>query len=268
MDISNSKEAENPYHILMTNDDGFDAEGLRTLQASLSEKVKLTIVAPAFEKSGASHSISLKHELTLFERAKDQYAFDGTPVDCVHFAMRNLLLEKPDLVLSGINHGANLANDTLYSGTVGGAMVGCIEGVPAIAVSLVDYEKNGINHFDTAVFVVNQLLAKKAVLNEFSRRVININVPNIPVSDLAGIVTTDLGERIYADEFLPGRIMHTFRYNHKAPVNFGSAESDVSRIKDGFATVSVLKPSFFDADANVKMDQLLIGSLSTESFKN
>lgn len=248
-----------PYHILMTNDDGFDAKGLRSLYSSLvkNSNVRITIVAPAFEKSGAGHSISLKHELTLFEREDGQFAFDGTPVDCVHFAMRNLLSDKPDLVLSGINHGANLANDTLYSGTVGGAMVGCVEGLPAIAVSLVDYQKEGENHFETAVHVVQDLLKKKSQLKDFSRRVINVNVPNVPISELSGVVVSDLGERIYADEFLPGRIMHTFRYNHKAPVNFGSAQSDVSKVKQGYATVSLLKPSFFDAEGNDKLNEML-----------
>lgn len=245
-------------HILMTNDDGFDAEGLRALVKSVKEVARVTVVAPAFEKSGASHSISLKSELTLFEKAQDEYAFDGTPVDCVHFAMRNLLSEKPDLVLSGINHGANLANDTLYSGTVGGALVGCIEGIPAMAVSLVDYAKGDAeNHFDTACQVVRSLLKKMPGLVDFRRKVININVPNIPASQLNGHKLASLGERIYADEFLPGNIPHTFRYNHKAPVNFGAADSDVMIVQDGFASISVLRPSYFDQAASKAFEALL-----------
>jgi 5'-nucleotidase len=245
-------------HILMTNDDGFDAQGLRSLVSAVKKVARVTVVAPAFEKSGASHSISLKSELTLFEKAQDEYAFDGTPVDCVHFAMRNLLAEKPDLVLSGINHGANLANDTLYSGTVGGALVGCIEGVPAMAVSLVDYCKNdGVNHFDTACQVVVSLLQKLPALVDFRRKVVNINVPNIPPSQLKGRKIASLGERIYADEFLPGTIPHTFRYNHKAPVNFGAQDSDVMIVQDGFASISVLRPSYYDQSASSAFEALL-----------
>ncbi|MFW7379087.1 MAG: 5'/3'-nucleotidase SurE [Oligoflexus sp.] len=243
--------------ILLSNDDGFDAKGLQFLIDGLASQARLMVVAPAYERSGASHSISLKVDMALQERAPSHFAFDGTPVDCVQFGLRNLVPEKPDLIISGINHGANLANDTLYSGTVGAAMVGAAAGIPSIAVSLVDYRHKGENHFANALTVLSELLKIWHHLDDFQKRVININVPNIPAEEFRGIKVAQLGERIYGEEFHPGEIPNTFRYFHEEPINFGGHDFDVTEIQNGFATLSVLRPSLFDAEKNRHLSDVL-----------
>lgn len=243
--------------ILLSNDDGFDASGLRYLVEGIADLAELMVVAPAYERSGASHSISLKVEMALQARGANQYAFDGTPVDCLQFALRNLVPHKPDLVISGINHGANLANDTLYSGTVGAALAGAAAGIPALAVSLVDYHENKTNYFANALKVVRRLIKMRHQLDEFQKSVININVPNIPEAEFKGLKVTRLGERIYGEEFIPGEIPNTFRYFHEEPINFGGHNYDVTEIKNGFATFSVLKPTLFDAERNRNLKELL-----------
>jgi len=251
--------------ILLSNDDGFDAEGLRFLIDGLEAQARLMVVAPAYERSGASHSISLKVDMALQERAPNQFAFDGTPVDCVQFALRNLILEKPDLVISGINHGANLANDTLYSGTVGAAMVGAAAGIPSLAVSLVDYLGKGSNHFQNALMVIQKIIKSRHKLGHLQKRVININVPNIPQDQFLGLKVTKLGERIYGEEFLPGEIPNTFRYFHEEPINFGGNDFDVTESQNGFATLSVLQPSLFaEADNHHLRDILQLETLGID----
>ncbi len=242
--------------ILLTNDDGFDAAGLQALINALQEQAEIMVVAPAFERSGASHSISVGHDLALQERGEGRYAFDGTPVDCVQFALRNLIQHKPEMIISGINHGANLGNDTLYSGTVGAAMAGCVEGVVGLAVSLVNYRKDQ-HHFETAVDVVLKLLRQRHRLSEFQNRVLNINVPNIELAKLRGIKLCSLGERIYGEEFIAGKLPGSFRYNHTEPINFGGTNVDVSEVKDDFASVSVLRPLLFDVEKQQLFEKLL-----------
>ena len=244
--------------ILLTNDDGFDAAGLQALIDALDQMADLIVVAPAFERSGASHSISVYHDLALQERDPDRYAFDGTPVDCVQFALRNLVNRKPDLIISGINHGANLGNDTLYSGTVGAAMAGCAEGITALAVSLVNY-RHHTHYFETAVSLVVRLVKQRHALGGFHNRVLNINVPNVPIGELKGTRLCSLGERIYSEEFVPGKLPGSFRYNHSEPINFGGHNVDVTEIQAGYATVSVLRPLLFDKRKQEELDELVAG---------
>ena len=146
--------------ILLSNDDGFDATGLRYLVSYLETKYEIMVVAPAYEKSGASHGISLKAEMALQERAPNQYAFDGTPVDCVLFALRNLVEKKPDLIISGINHGANLGNDTLYSGTVGAALAGAQHAILRLLFLCATTTKEK-NYFSHAAEVLEKNFATK-----------------------------------------------------------------------------------------------------------
>jgi 5'-nucleotidase len=232
--------------VLLSNDDGIQADGLQHLCDGVREFAEVMVVAPVHERSGASHSISLKAEMALQEWGEARFAFDGSPVDCVQFAMRNLVPKKPDLMISGINHGANLANDTLYSGTVGAAMVACSSGVPALAVSLVDYHPRRENYFSTAVAQVQRLLKRGLWFDDFQGRVLNLNVPNIPSEECRGLKVAQLGERIYSQEFRPGDIPNTYRYHHEEPINFGGTDMDVTEIQNGYATLTVLRPSLYD----------------------
>lgn len=244
-----------PFTIL-TNDDGIDAEGLQRVIAGVADLVDPLVVAPARERSGASHSISLGRDLHLQDRDQQVFALDGTPVDCVLFALRNLVRDKPALCISGINHGANLGNDTLYSGTVGAALVAASEGIPAIAISM---DSRGPYEFDTAIYVLREVLKnRQKIFSRIHTKVLNINVPNLPLAQLKGIRLGKPGERIWSEEFVAGGEPNTFRYHHEEPINFGGSGFDVTAVTDGYASLSVLAPSLFDQHSHEILEDLKI----------
>ena len=155
------------------------------------------MVAPDRDRSGASNSLTLDRPLRVTEVADDTYCVDGTPTDCVHLAVTGLLEYEPDIVLSGVNAGSNMGDDTLYSGTVAAAMEGRFLGLPAIAVSLVG--KHPYRHFSTACDVVIKLL-KQLDLSDFpANTILNINVPDIPLHEVRGVKVTRLGQRHRAE---------------------------------------------------------------------
>mgnify|MGYP003688115097 CR=1 FL=1 len=239
---------------ILTNDDGLRADGIQAVYEAVKNICDPLLLAPAQERSGASHSISLGKDIHLHEEHDHSYSFDGTPVDCVLFALRNLVKEKPDLLISGINHGANLGNDTLCSGTVGAALAAANEGIPAIAISM---DGRGPYHFETATHVLLKILEQKQkIFSKIHPRVLNINVPNIPLAELKGIRVCKLGERIWSEEFVAGKTPGSFRYYHEEPINFGGKGFDVSELKDGYATISVLHPSLLDKHSNDILEDL------------
>ncbi len=160
--------------ILLSNDDGYQARGLRTLADGLAELAEVTIVAPDRNRSGASNSLTLDAPLRVEQAEANVYYVNGTPTDCVHVAMTGLLADEPDMVISGINHGANLGDDVLYSGTVAAAMEGRFLGLPALAVSLV--LGDGEN-FGTAVSLIRQLVRRMKHDPLPGDTILNINVP-------------------------------------------------------------------------------------------
>ncbi|MDX1304082.1 5'/3'-nucleotidase SurE [Photobacterium sp.] len=183
--------------ILISNDDGIFAEGINTLASVLGELGEVTVVAPDRNRSGASNSLSLDNPLRIREEGPGRISVEGTPTDCVHFALNEWLEYRPDIVVAGINHGANLGDDVLYSGTVAAATEGHFLGVPAIAVSLV-----GSVYFDTAAQVVKELvrnLIDKPLLNN---QILNINVPDVPLAELTGWQVTRLGARHRAEQMV------------------------------------------------------------------
>jgi 5'-nucleotidase len=161
--------------ILVSNDDGYLATGINVLTAELEKVAEVVVVAPDRNRSAASNSLTLKVPLRVSEVAPDRYKVDGTPSDCVHLALTGFLDFEPDLVVSGINHGANLGDDVIYSGTVAAAMEGRFLGLPTIAVSLVG---NDLQHFDTAAAVASELVQKIERAPLASDVVLNLNVPN------------------------------------------------------------------------------------------
>lgn len=183
-------------HILLSNDDGIHAPGLRVLAEQLAGVGRLTVVAPDRNRSGASHSLTLGRPLRVNRLEEDWYSVDGTPTDCVHLAITGLLKDTPDIVISGINAGANLGDDTLYSGTVAAAMEGRFMGLPAIAVSCVEHQPA---HYDTAAKVSLRLLAELEdhPLPRFS--ILSVNVPDLPYEALRGFEITRLGHRHIAE---------------------------------------------------------------------
>lgn len=186
-------------HILITNDDGYLAPGIRILADTLSAVADITVVAPDRNKSGASNSLTLMRPLRVQKSPEGYYRVDGTPTDCVHLAISGLLDSKPDMVVSGINDGANLGDDVLYSGTVAAAMEGRYLGLPAIAVSLDG--KRGENYLVAAQITqkIIEKLGEQLIPND---SILNINVPDSPLEKLGSITATRLGFRHKAEQMV------------------------------------------------------------------
>jgi len=182
--------------ILLSNDDGYLAPGLACLARALASQAHIDVVAPERDRSGASNSLTLTQPLRVQKGENGFYYVDGTPTDCVHLAITGLLEKEPDIVIAGINRGANLGDDVIYSGTVAAAMEGRFLGLPAIAVSLVG--KTG-THFETAAEVVLRLLDKLQRDPLPADTILNVNVPDVPFEQLAGYEATRLGHRHKAE---------------------------------------------------------------------
>ena len=182
--------------ILLSNDDGYFAPGIEHLARTLGDLGEITVVAPERDRSGASNSLTLDRPLSLRRTANGFYHVNGTPTDCVHLAVTGMLDTLPDMVVSGINHGANMGDDTIYSGTVAAATEGYLLGVPAIAVSLVG---KSASHFATAAQVAHQLVKRYLANPVREPMLLNVNVPDVPLSALRGIRVTRLGRRHKAE---------------------------------------------------------------------
>ncbi|NOL51287.1 5'/3'-nucleotidase SurE [Pelistega suis] len=178
--------------ILLANDDGYNAKGIEQLYEALSSWADVTVFAPETNHSGASNSLSVNRPLSVKQAANGFYYVNGTPSDCVHIAMTGVLDFKPDLVVAGINNGANLAEDTLYSGTVAAATEGFLFGCPAIAFSLV--ERNWL-HLDAAVDIANQIIQHQINYPQPVRTLLNVNIPSKPQHKFDDIRATRLGKR-------------------------------------------------------------------------
>lgn len=179
-------------HILISNDDGYRAPGIRCLADAVKSVAKVTVVAPELDRSGASNSLTLDNPLRA-RRAENGYTYvEGTPTDCVHLAITGLLEEEPDMVVSGINSGANLGDDVVYSGTVAAAMEGRFLGLPAIAVSMASFQPR---YYPTAAQVVLDLLERLQREPVPAETILNVNVPDLPYDELQGWQVTRLGRR-------------------------------------------------------------------------
>jgi 5'-nucleotidase len=178
--------------ILISNDDGYQAKGIKQLTKSLSEIAEVIVVAPSENKSAASSSLTLGRPLKPIQIEKNIYAIDATPTDCVHLALCGFIKESIDLVVTGLNFGANLGDDTIYSGTVAGAIEGRFLGLPSIAISLASWE---CNHFETAGEIAKRLVTQIGKSELSYNTIINVNVPDIPLSEIKGVKGTRLGSR-------------------------------------------------------------------------
>ncbi|MCQ8895836.1 5'/3'-nucleotidase SurE [Limnobacter humi] len=237
--------------ILISNDDGYSAPGILALHAALIERfgtaIHLDVMAPEQDRSGASNSLTLDRPLTVRTASNGFRYVNGTPTDCVHIAVTGLLDERPDLVLSGINNGANMGDDTIYSGTVAAAMEGYQCGLPAIAFSLAG---KGYAHLDSAARVaaeiVERFLDKPQGLEHC---LLNVNIPPLPYDELQGYECTRLGKRHHAEPVIPTT-------NPKDEVVYwigppGSAKdagpgTDFYAVKAGRVSVSPLKADLSD----------------------
>jgi 5'-nucleotidase len=191
--------------ILVSNDDGYFSPGIACLAEALKAVAHVDVVAPERDRSGASNSLTLIRPLRLNRAPNGYYFVDGTPTDCVHLAITGLLDTEPDIVVAGINLGANLGDDVIYSGTVAAAMEGRFLGLPAIAVSLVG--KHGKN-FQTAARVVLDLLARLRHHPLPSDTILNVNVPDVAYPDIQGFEATRLGHRHKAEPVIKSADPH------------------------------------------------------------
>ncbi len=182
--------------ILVTNDDGVHADGIKTLAKRLRQIGRVIVVAPAQERSATSHSLTLHRPLRIFKISKDVYSVDGTPTDCVNLAVNEILPRRPDLVASGINRGGNLGDDVHYSGTVSAAVEGAIMGIPSLAFSTVARD----NFKFQAAGNIAVKICKKVLRHGLPEGIVlNVNFPNLPQKKIKGYAFTKQGKRDYGD---------------------------------------------------------------------
>ena len=239
--------------ILLSNDDGYQARGLRTLAEALASVAEVTIVAPDRNRSGASNSLTLESPLRV-EQVDDRiYYINGTPTDCVHIAITGLLEQAPDVLISGINHGANLGDDVLYSGTVAAAMEGRFLGIPSIAVSLV---LDGGAHFPTAAGFIRRLVERNATDPLPTDAILNINVPDRPAAELEGVRTTRLGFRHKSEPAVKALDPHNRPIYWIGPAGAGQDAgpgTDFDAVASGCISVSPIK---VDLTAHAALDKV------------
>lgn len=236
-------------NILLTNDDGLSSRGIQVLAEALQSIAKIWVIAPDSERSGTGHGITvfrpiMLRESKLVSTAQKAWIVDGTPVDCVKLALTRLMPEPPDLVISGINRGANLGTDVLYSGTVSAAVEGVILGVPAVAVSL-------NSHHDDADFGIaarfTRSVIKRLQLDGIEKdTILNINVPDARWEEIKGLRITRLGRRRYENEFAERRDPRGNLYywlGGDVIEEDQEPDSDVAAIQDNFISIT---PIHFD----------------------
>jgi 5'-nucleotidase len=242
--------------ILCSNDDGILARGLGILERSAQDLGEVWVVAPDREQSATSHSLTLHHPLRPVKLADRRWQVDGTPTDCVMLAIEALMPARPDYVLSGINHGPNMGEDVLYSGTVAAAMEGLALGVPSIAVSFAG-RIQGTNEplLDEQVDVLARLLRHLTSLPAFPPdTLLNVNLPAIPASEVKGVRLTRLGRRVFSDSLTPmkdpwGR--EIFWIGGGSVEWSGSADSDFRAVAEGFISIT---PLHLDLTARDRLD--------------
>jgi len=227
--------------ILVSNDDGYLARGISALAVALSDIAEVTVMAPDRNHSGSSNSLTLHAPLRVHKVEDRRYFVTGTPSDCVHIALTGFLDEDPDIVVSGVNHGANLGDDVIYSGTVAAAMEGRFLGLPAIAVSLVGQHGK---HFDTAARIAADLVLKLQKDPLPRDIMLNVNVPDLPYDALKGVRSTRLGFRHRAEKVVKNRDPRGKTIYWIGPAGPGQDTgpgTDFAAIEDGAVAVTPLK---------------------------
>jgi len=227
--------------ILVSNDDGYLAPGLAALAHAMRPFGAVTVVAPEQNSSGASNSLTLSRPLTVNTTPDGVIFINGTPSDCVHVALTGLLEEQPDLIVSGINNGQNMGDDTIYSGTVAAAMEGYLFGVPAIAFSLVD---KGYAHLDAAAMMAAEVVRRHVERPLSGPFLLNVNVPNRPLDEMKGIVVTRLGKRHPSDPVvrtLNPRGETIYWIGAAGAAREGGPGTDFHAVAEGFVSVTPLQ---------------------------
>lgn len=230
--------------ILITNDDGIDAPGIAALADAMAGLGDIAVVAPAGNQSGVSAALTLRRHVGVSTLGGGRFVVDGTPADCVHLALSGGFLPRPDIVVSGINDGANLGEDTVYSGTVAAAVCAHLHDIPSLAVSVAAGRDAGAHHFDAAAMMA-KTLATSNIAKSGKAAVVNINAPNIPAADVGGWRITRLGRRSESDAAMrldddeTNGDMH-FVIGPSGPVKDGGEGTDFFAITEGCIALTPL----------------------------
>lgn len=227
--------------ILISNDDGVHAPGLYHLAEALGKVADITVVAPDRNRSGVSNSLTLENPLRVITTSNGFFSVNGTPTDCVHIAVTGLLKEMPDMVVSGINEGSNLSDDVLYSGTVAAATEGRFLGLPSIAISLAGPR---CEHYDTAAQVAKILVKRLAETPLTYDTILNVNVPDLPFSELRGIQVTRLGTRHIAEPTIKAmdpRGRKIYWIGQPGPEQDAGPGTDFYAVNSGYVSVTPLQ---------------------------
>jgi 5'-nucleotidase len=245
--------------ILVSNDDGYRAEGLDRLAAALRPLAAITVMAPDRNRSGASNSLTLDVPLRVSSYGEDMYYVGGTPTDCVHLAISGFFDYQHDMVVSGINDGANLGDDVLYSGTVAAAVEGRFLGLPTLAVSLV--VRKG-RHFDTAARVASDLVRRLMHSPLDASMILNVNVPDLPYERLRGLRVTRLGHRHRSEAVLRAEDPRGRPVYWVGPAGEGADAgegTDFAAVVDGWVSVTPLQVDLTRHSALADVDEWLRG---------
>lgn len=239
--------------ILISNDDGVHAPGLAHLAEALGKIADITVVAPDSNRSGVSNSLTLENPLRVVTASNGFYSVNGTPTDCVHLAVTGLLKSAPDMVVSGINEGSNLSDDVIYSGTVAAATEGRFLGLPAIAISLAGPR---CEHYDTAAQVAKILIEQLQLQPLTTMTVLNVNVPDLPFSELKGIQVTRLGTRHIAEPTIKAvdpRGRKIFWVGPPGTEQEAGPGTDFYAVNSGYVSIT---PLHFDLTQHRVLDEL------------
>jgi 5'-nucleotidase len=227
--------------ILVSNDDGYLAPGLAALVDAIRDLGEVTVVAPEQNHSGASNSLTLTRPLTVRKGHNGFWFVNGTPTDCVHLAVTGFLDFRPDIVVSGINDGANMGDDTIYSGTVAAAMEGYLLGIPAIAFSLA---RKGYEHLDAAAQCAREVVARSMSSVLEGAPLLNVNFPSLPQSDIKGYAATRLGRRHKAEPAIKAANPHgepVYWVGAAGPAADDGPGTDFHAVAAGYVSVTPLK---------------------------
>ncbi|MCH9696963.1 MAG: 5'/3'-nucleotidase SurE [Gammaproteobacteria bacterium] len=243
--------------LLLSNDDGYSAPGLTSLARGLQRFADVTIVAPDKNRSGASNSLTLEQPLRATQVSDHVIKVDGTPTDCVHLAITGLLEDEPDMVFSGINHGANLGDDVLYSGTVAAATEGRFLGLPAVAIS---HASHDADDFEAAVQVAIDIFKQLQHQPLPQDTILNINVPDLPLADIKGYQSTRLGQRHKAEAMIKAydpRGRAVYWVGAAGPEQDAGPGTDFYAISQGYVSVTPLKVDLTHHDAITELSSWL-----------
>jgi 5'-nucleotidase len=241
-------------NILVTNDDGITSPALYGLREALADLGRVFIVAPDRDQSATSHSLTLHRPMRIENPEPDVYAIDGTPTDCVLVSTHGLLPVKPDLVVSGVNRGPNMGDDVFYSGTVAAAIEGAMQGLPALAFSLV---ASGLCDFTYACAFARRLVEVVQKEGLPAKSVLNVNVPNRRAADITGVEITRLGKRTYQDtlvERIDPRGRKYYWIGGDAPVWEPEPESDFVAVDQGRVSVTPLHLLLTDEPLRARLE--------------